>query len=157
MTARPLTKADYDRIVRVIDDWWGGPTGTLAHPIFFYELGELGRVVETGGRLVGFLFGFVAPGRPGPVGYVHLVGIHPEYRRRGVGSMLYASFEKACATAGCRSLKAITTTANEGSVHFHAALGWTAQRIEDYAGPGRARLVFSKALGDPRAEGAAEH
>src|SRR5580698_3128607 len=55
MQARPLTKADYDEIVNVIDRWWGGPTTALAHPMFFYELGRLARVVEADGHLVGFL------------------------------------------------------------------------------------------------------
>src|SRR5690606_40042113 len=81
MITRPLGKQDYDHIVQVIDRWWGGPTSALAHPIFFYELGSLARVVEHDGIMVGFLFGFVAPGPP-KTGYVHLVGIHPDYRRR---------------------------------------------------------------------------
>ena len=46
MLTRPLIKQDYDHIVQVIDRWWGGPTSALAHPLFFYELGQLARVVE---------------------------------------------------------------------------------------------------------------
>ena len=93
MITRPLGKQDYDHIVQIIDRWWGGPTTALAHPIFFYELGGLARVVEHDGILVGFLLGFVAPGPP-KTGYVHLVGIHPDYRRRGVGKVLYQTFEE---------------------------------------------------------------
>jgi ribosomal protein S18 acetylase RimI-like enzyme len=139
---RPLTKADYDYIVRVIDKWWGGPTSALAHPVYFYELGEHAMVAEHGGRVVGFLLGFIT----GPIGYVHLVGIHPDYRRRHVGSRLYQGFESACVAAGCERLKAITTLGNEGSVRFHEALGWRAEQVDDYAGPGRARIVFAKSL-----------
>lgn len=144
LTSRPLTKADYDLVVRVIDKWWGGPSTALAHPIFFYELGELARVVEAEGRVVGFLFGFIAP--RGPTGYVHLVGIDPEFRRKHVGSLLYRSFEQACREAGCVGMKAITTTGDEGSARFHLSLGWQVESRDDYAGPGRARLVFTKAL-----------
>lgn len=144
MKTRPLTKPDYDEIVQVIDRWWGGPTSALAHPIFFYELGRLARVVEDEGRLVGFLLGFRCP--DAPVGYIHLVGIHPDYRRRGVGRVLYAAFEEDCRGEGCTQLKALTTQGNEGSVRFHAALGWGAAEIEDYAGPGRLRIVFTKEL-----------
>ena len=93
MITRPLGKQDYDHIVQIIDRWWGGPTTALAHPIFFYELGSMARVVEHDGILVGFLLGFVAPGPP-KTGYVHLVGIHPDYRRRGVGKVLYQTFEE---------------------------------------------------------------
>ena len=150
MQTRPLTKADYDEIVQVIDRWWGGPTSALAHPIFFYELGRLSRVVEAEQTLVGFLLGFRCP--DAPIGYVHLVGIHPDYRRRGVGKLLYGSFEDACRSEGARRLKAITTLGNEASVRFHLAQGWTMEEVEDYAGPGRMRIVFSRDVG--RAEAA---
>lgn len=144
MKTRPITKVDYDEIVREIDRWWGGPTTALAHPMFFYELGDLARVVEDEGQVVGFLFGFLCP--DGRTGYVHLVGIHPDYRRRGVARMLYGAFEEDCRRTGYRRLKAITTLGNEASVSFHRALGWEAADIEDYAGPGRMRIVFTKAL-----------
>jgi GNAT superfamily N-acetyltransferase len=147
LTSRPLTKDDYDYIVRVIDKWWGGPTTALAHPIFHYELGDLARVVVSENQVVGFLFGFIAPS--GPTGYVHLVGIDPDFRRQQVGSLLYRSFEDACLRGGCVGMKAITTLGNDGSVRFHEALGWTVATIEDYAGPGRARLVFTKSLQAP--------
>jgi hypothetical protein len=43
-------------------------------------------------------------------------------------------------------LKAITTLGNEGSIAFHRALGWDVTFVEDYAGPARPRVVFSKNL-----------
>lgn len=149
LETRPVTKADYDEIVRVIDRWWGGPTSALAHPVFFYELGRLARVVEVEGQLVGFLFGFIAAETPeGPVGYVHLIGIHPGFRRRGVARVLYTSFEEDCRKEGARRLKAITTMGNEGSVRFHESLGWSRTEVEDYAGPGRQRIVFTKQIAE---------
>lgn len=144
METRPLVKADFDQIVSVIDHWWGGPTSALAHPMFFYELGRLARVVEEDGSLAGFLLGFVC--QESRVGYVHLVGIAPDFRRRGVARLLYSSFEDDCRRDGCEKLKAITTHGNEGSVRFHQALGWSMAEVEDYAGPGRLRIVFTKSL-----------
>src|SRR5580704_12335274 len=94
MEVRRITKSDFDRIVEVIDHWWGGPIGTFVHPIFFYELGGPALVVEQDSEMIGFLLGFFvhgfdpppAAGSAGPrTGYVHLVGIHPDFRRRGVG------------------------------------------------------------------------
>jgi len=140
---RPLTKADFDHIVEVFDHWWGGPSsGFSPHPLFYYELGEHALVVEDGTDVVGFLLGFAV----NQTGYVHLVGIHPERRRKGVGRVLYEKFTQACRNAGCTRMKAITTAANEGSLRFHEALGWTAEEVEDYAGPGRRRIVFTKSL-----------
>ena len=94
MITRPLGKQDYDHIVQIIDRWWGGPTSALAHPIFFYELGGLARVVEHDGILVGFLFGFIAPGPP-KTGYVHLVGIHPELLDNNVFDLLFNRFVRS--------------------------------------------------------------
>ena len=147
MNVRRITKTDFDRIAEVIDHWWGGPIGTFAHPIFFYELGDQALVVEQGPDLVGFLLGFIVSAKGAPrTGYVHLVGIHPDYRRRGVGRLLYDRFTEECRAAACLRMKAITTPGNEGSIRFHVALGWHVQEIEDYAGPGRRRLVFTKRL-----------
>ncbi len=145
MDTRKITKGDFDRIVEVIDHWWGGPISTFAHPIFFYELGDGALVVEKNGEMIGFLLGFIAHA-PARTGYVHLVGIHPDHRRKGVGRALYAKFTEAAVAEGCTKLKAITTTGNEGSIRFHLAQGWQAQEIDDYAGPGRKRIVFLKEL-----------
>lgn len=145
MQALPLTKARWDAIVRVIDAWSGGMSRSLAHPIFFYELGEMARVVEQDGELIGFLLGFLAPHDP-PVGFVHLVGVHPDYRRHGTGRFLYAGFEAEAKARGCKAVKAITTMGNEGSLRFHAAIGWDAREEPDYAGPGMPRIVFTKTL-----------
>src|SRR5580698_11675628 len=138
MRPRSITKGDFDQIVEVIDKWWGGPISTFAHPIFFYELGQHALVVEEG-PLIGFLLGFIAQ-EPVRTGYVHLVGIHPDHRRRGVGRMLYDRFAADCREAGCVRMKAITTPGNEGSIRFHVALGWNVQEVDDYAGPGRRRI-----------------
>lgn len=141
---RPLTEEDYRHIVKVIDKWWGGPTSALAHPVWFYELGANAMVAEADNRLVGFLLGFITPEKT--TGYVHLVGIDPDYRRKHVGTLLYTKFEERCANAGVISLKAITTLGNEGSVRFHRALGWNADEVSNYAGAGRTRIVFTKRL-----------
>ncbi|MCU0657783.1 MAG: GNAT family N-acetyltransferase [Polyangiaceae bacterium] len=145
MEARPLTKERWDRIVQVIDSWSGGLSRSLAHPIFFYELGGMGRVVEEDGALLGFLLGFVAPQTP-PVGFVHLVGVDPAHRRRSIGRFLYSGFEAECRALGCTTAKAITTLGNEASLQFHRSIGWEAHEVADYAGPGMPRIVFTKAL-----------
>lgn len=145
MKIRGVTKSDYDYIVSVLDRWWGGPSTERAHPVFFYELGDQALIAEEDGEVVGFLLGFIAPTHP-PTGYVHLVGIHPDYRRRGVGKDLYKQFIDRCRTAGAGRLKAITTVGNETSAGFHRALGFDMREEPDYAGPGRARVVFTKEL-----------
>jgi predicted GNAT superfamily acetyltransferase len=43
-------------------------------------------------------------------------------------------------------LKAIAAVGNDASVAFHEALGFTSEEVAHYAGPGRARMVFTKSL-----------
>jgi GNAT superfamily N-acetyltransferase len=148
MKARPLAKSDFDQIVQVIDAWWGGATRHLAHPMFFHELGQQAFIVEENDQMIGFLLGFLTPDLP-PRGYVHLVGVHPEHRRRGVGRFAYTWFEAECRKRGCRQVKAITTPGNEGQVLFHKGIGWQTHEDPDYAGPGRSRIVFIKDLTPP--------
>lgn len=145
MIIRGIKKEDFDYIVAVLDRWWGGPSGERAHPVFFYELGEQALIAEEGGEVVGFLLGFLAPTSP-MTAYVHLVGIHPDHRRRGVGKELYEHFTRRAHRAGARRIKAITTVGNEGSIRFHQALGFATQEDPDYAGTGRSRIVFTKDL-----------
>ena len=127
MQIRGITKADYDYVVSVLDWWWGGPAGQGAHPIFFHELGRHSLIASEDESIVGFLFGFVAPTEPATA-YIHLVGIHPERRRGGVGKALYMHFMKNAQAAGAAQLKAITTPGNAGSIQFHEALGFTVLR-----------------------------
>jgi ribosomal protein S18 acetylase RimI-like enzyme len=142
MLTRGITRDDFLEIVSVIDLWWGGPTSALAHPLFFYELGERALIVEDEGRMVGFLLGFLAGESP-KVGYIHLVGIDPAYRRKGVGKALYAEFILQAKRHGASRIKAITTPNNVGSIAFHDALGFKGEALEDYAGPNRTRVVFT--------------
>lgn len=144
MIVRGITKKDFDYIVSVFDAWWGGPSTERASPFFFYELGEHALIAELDGRVVGFLLGLAVP-KTG-VGYVHLVGIDPNARRHGVGKSLYQHFEAACRRTGFKQIKAIGMVGHEASWKFHSALGFEAREISDYAGPGRARMVFTKSL-----------
>jgi len=145
MEIRGLTKVDYDYIISVLDQWWGGPAGRRADPMFFYEFGEHGLVAELDGQVIGFLLGVMLPG-PSATGYVHLVGIHPDHRRRQVGKQLYAQFTERCRAAGMKRIKSLASAGHEGPVRFHESMGFQSTEVPDYAGPGRSRVVFVKEL-----------
>jgi len=145
MEIRGLTKVDYDYIISVLDQWWGGPAGTRADPMFFYEFGEHALVAELDGQVIGFLLGVMVP-TPSASGYVHLVGIHPDHRRRGVGKRLYGQFTERCRAAGMKRIKSLAAAGHEGPVRFHESMGFESTEVPDYAGPGRSRVVFVKEL-----------
>jgi hypothetical protein len=39
---------------------------------------------------------------------------------------------------------------NQGSVEFHRAMGFEIEEVADYAGPGRARYVFTREIDGAR-------
>jgi N-acetylglutamate synthase-like GNAT family acetyltransferase len=145
LAIRSATKADFDQIVALLDRWWGGPSPERAHPLFFHEFGETALVAEDEGLLVGFLLGLYTRSQPG-TGYIHLVGIHPDHRRRGVGHDLYSAFCDQARAAGMARVKAIAAVGHEGPTRFHVALGFKGVEDPHYAGKGRARMVFIKDL-----------
>ena len=149
VTIRRMNKRDYDYVVTTVEQWWGGPLIQLAQPVFFYELGRQALVAEDARNrtLAGFLLGFVVSADGGDhVGYVHLVGVTPEYRRRSIGRGLYRVFSDSSMAAGCRRLKAVVAPKNDVALQFHQALGWMAVEDTDYAGPGRRRIVLTREL-----------
>jgi ribosomal protein S18 acetylase RimI-like enzyme len=87
-TAEP---SDYERIVAVVDDWWGGRNMRPLLPrLFLNHFADSSLVVEDDGRLEAFLIGFLSSARPDEA-YVHFVGVRPGCRRSGLARALYGS------------------------------------------------------------------
>ena len=91
------------------------------------------------------LLGVMVPA-PSARGYVHLVGIHPDHRRRAVGKRLYEQFTERCRAAGMKQIKSLAAAGHEGPMRFHESMGFESTEVPDYAGPGRSRVVFVKEL-----------
>lgn len=53
----------------------------------------------------------------------------PEIRGKGIGRKLYATIENILTKQGCRKVFAVVTSANQASVAFHEALGYTKQAV----------------------------
>ena len=57
---RHLEPTDYEQIIAVIDEWWGGRRMTDMLPKLFFVLFEsTSFVAEFEGNIVGFLVGFI--------------------------------------------------------------------------------------------------
>ncbi|HEX6970648.1 MAG TPA: GNAT family N-acetyltransferase, partial [Limnochordia bacterium] len=78
-------------------------------------------VAEIDGHLVGFLEGdlCMAPNEKGDVvvvepweGYIHTIGVHPHFRRRGIGRRLLLAALHAYAEAGCVRAELCTPSPN---------------------------------------------
>jgi GNAT superfamily N-acetyltransferase len=152
MRLRHVDPTDYDRMLAVIDDWWDGRAMSqrLSH-VFLSHFATTSFVVATDRELLGFLLGFLSQTHPDEA-YIHFVGIHPGYRRLGLGRRLYERFFAAARMHDRAWVRSITSPANQGSIAFHRALGLEPVRGDitidgtpvwlDYAGTGGHRIVF---------------
>jgi GNAT superfamily N-acetyltransferase len=125
LTFRRPTEADYVPIVRVVDDWWDGRAIHVLLPRLWLQhfTGTSWLAEDAGGRLAGFLIGFLSPDDP-RVAYCHMVAANPNLRRSGVARRLYEHFFDDARRAGATSVHAVTWPGNRRSVAFHRSLGF---------------------------------
>ena len=143
---RTAEAADYDRIIAVVDDWWGRPLRHLLPRMFLDHFHATSFVAERDGDLAGFLIGFLSPSVR-DAAYIHFVGVDPRSRGTSLGRLLYERFFALAAADGRRVVRAITSPVNSGSIAFHAAMGFTVTGpVDDYDGPGSAKVLFERRL-----------
>ncbi|WP_324785861.1 GNAT family N-acetyltransferase [Streptomyces sp. H51] len=145
--AARIVPAQVTDIQQALDEharYWGARDLRALHLLpLVHEFGRTCLVARSDDGVLGYLIGFVTPDG---TGYVHLVATRDDARGAGLGRALYAAFAEAAGEQGAVRLKAITTVGNEGSLAFHRGLGFDVRVVEDYNGPGRPRVVFTRPL-----------
>lgn len=141
----PMTLSDLAEVLAEHDRFWGARDVRFLHQrVFVQEFGDTCLTARgEGGGIVGYLLGFTTPHR---VGYIHAVAVHDDARGTGCGQALYAAFAAVATGQGAEQLKAITTVTNAGSIAFHRRLGFDIRQVDDYSGPGIARIVMTRPL-----------
>jgi ribosomal protein S18 acetylase RimI-like enzyme len=120
---RPIP-ADYDRVMGVMVAWWDGrDLRPLLPRVFFEHFRSMSLVVEFEDELIGFLVGFLCPDHAEEA-YIHMVGVHPAWRRVGLAGDLYRRFFGIARAQGRTVVRAVTAPVNKGSIAFHTALGF---------------------------------
>jgi ribosomal protein S18 acetylase RimI-like enzyme len=147
---RAAEPADYDRIVAVMDGWWGRPVAAGLPRLFLDHFAGTSLVAETGdaatSELAGFVAGFLSQALPGEA-YIHYAGVAPRFRRAGLARRLYEEFFALARAAGRRTVRAITSPDNSASIAFHTSMGFTVSGpVRDYDGRGRDRVRFERRL-----------
>lgn len=146
---RTAEAADYDRIVAVVDDWWGRPVRQVLPRLFLDHFHGTSFIAERGEALAGFVVGFLSPSAA-DTAYIHFVGVDPRLRGRGLARLLYEKFFGLAAAHGRNVVRAITAPVNTGSVAFHSAMGFAVTGpVADYDGPSAAKVLFERALTRP--------
>jgi ribosomal protein S18 acetylase RimI-like enzyme len=156
MQIRGLTPDDYAPLIAVVDAWWGGRAMVAMLPkLFFVHFHQTSFVVVERDERIGFLIGFLSPALPEEA-YIHFVGVHPEYRGRGVGKELYERFFQLARQANRYRVRCVTSPVNSTSIAFHRAIGFAIEGTADgasgipihygYDGPGEDRVLLVKDL-----------
>lgn len=112
---------DYDRIIGVVDEWWGRTVQGILPRLFLDHFHRTSFVAEHEGELAGFLVGFPSPSQP-EAAYIHFVGVHPRHRGDGLARRLYGRFFDLARAERRTIVRAITSPQNSGSIAFHTAL-----------------------------------
>jgi ribosomal protein S18 acetylase RimI-like enzyme len=120
---RSAAAADADPIAAAIETWWTRHLRHFVHPLFLEHFGDTCLVVEDSGKLVAFLVGMLSQ-RHTEEAYVHFMGVHPEYRRLGLGRELYERFFALVRQRGRTVIVAETGAFNAQSIAFHRHLGF---------------------------------
>jgi GNAT superfamily N-acetyltransferase len=124
LTFRRPIPGDYERVMNVMVDWWGGrDLRSMLPQIFFEHFRGTSLVAEHEDELIGFLVGFPCPDHDGEA-YIHFVGVHPAWRKAGLGRDLYRRFCGLARAQGRTVVRSVTAPVNKGSIAFHTALGF---------------------------------
>lgn len=154
---RQAEPSDYPFIASVVNEWWGGRNVADMLPrLFFVHFRQTSFVAIQGENIVGFLVGFVSQTFSNEA-YIHFAGVHPAFRKKGIGHAIYKRFFEAVKKDGCTVVRCITSPVNKGSISFHQRLGFSitpSKKIiegipvaENYDGRGGDRVLFYKTLG----------
>ncbi|MBU1161253.1 MAG: GNAT family N-acetyltransferase, partial [Proteobacteria bacterium] len=108
-------------------------------------------IIEKEEDLMAFLIGFLSQSKTNE-GYIHLVGVHPNYRGMGLGEFLYRRFFQICKENNRDTIRACTSPVNKGSIEFHKKIGFNilkgnaevdgVQVLLDYNHPGDSKVLF---------------
>ncbi|RFU36432.1 GNAT family N-acetyltransferase [Actinomadura logoneensis] len=143
---RAAEPGDYESIVGVVDDWWGRSISSILPRLFLDHFHRTSLVAEDDEGLAGFLIGILSPSKP-DAAYIHFVGVAPRLRGTGLARSLYHRFFELAAADGRKTVKAITSPQNHGSIAFHTAMGFTVTGpVADYDGPTVDRTVFERRI-----------
>jgi L-amino acid N-acyltransferase YncA len=147
---------DYDRIIPLVDSWWGGRqmAGMLPR-LFFMYFRPWTFVAVYDEAIVGFIVAFRSQTDSSQV-YCHFIGVDPGWRGRGIGEALYQRLFIEAVSRGCHEVLSVTAPMNRGSISFHTRLGFESlpgpcteceiPYTPAYDGPGEDRIRFRKQL-----------
>ncbi|WP_420733122.1 GNAT family N-acetyltransferase [Brevibacterium luteolum] len=126
------------------EQFWGDLELKDDHdPYWFRQFASSGLVAKHKTEIVGYLLGAIPIDGPA---YIHLVAARSDFRHQGIGRHLYDAFIDLARSKGVQEVQATTMPDNSGAISFHSSMGFESELMEDYGGPGVARVFFRMPL-----------
>ncbi len=156
MIIRHIRDSDYDLIISLVDSWWGGRhMASMLPRLFFQYFQDTCFVAEEKDFMLGFLIGFISQNCKEKA-YIHFIGVHPDYRLKGVAKSLYKSFFNEISKHGCKTVHCVTSPINKTSILFHKSMGFCIEKGDvivdgiyikkNYDGANEDRVLFTFSL-----------
>lgn len=126
---RPMTQEDVD-IIMAMDKNTSGEDRciTFTRPVNIDQLVQekaFGFVAETEGRMVGFLTGVIRKYPNGTdAAWIHITGVHPEYRHWRIGTRLAQALFEHCRQQGIKSVRINVNWGDASLLTWLGALGF---------------------------------
>jgi ribosomal protein S18 acetylase RimI-like enzyme len=154
---RHPTEDDQPRIVGLVDEWFSGQrVRHLVSRSWFRHFGSTSWLaVDAAGQPVGFVLGYRSPDRPAEA-VLHLVGVDPNHRRRGIGRTLVEAFVADAGRVGAGTVTAVAWPGEPPAIAFFRSVGFRPEggagsqnlfgttAFPDYDGAGEDRIVFRR-------------
>lgn len=109
---------------------------TYRHPKSTYLGGELGlsKVAEADGKVIGFAIGRIMahPYRVEDAGFLSLIGVRPEYQRKGIATKLVKVFINACKERKIRNINTLINVHDRQMLPFFKAIGFQQSDITEF-------------------------
>ena len=135
---RCMREEDIPEILALDKQFVGeGRALTYSDPVESYIGGSLAlsQVAEVQGRIAGFLLCRLAEYQPGePEGvWIQLLGVHPDYQRRGIGQRLVRHLMEQCRETGLREMTVLANRYDDVLRAFFTSLGFRQGELVSYS------------------------
>lgn len=97
-----------------------------------------------GNKMAGFIIGFAGGG----TGFIYTLDIHPDYRRRRVGTMLVRALEEILFSQGAKRIRLEAAVKNPAALDLYRKAGFREKELlRDYYGRGKNAVRMWKDCG----------
>jgi N-acetylglutamate synthase-like GNAT family acetyltransferase len=116
--------------VRTYDDPYSDPENT-------YLGGKVGlsKVAEADGKVIGFAIGRIMthPYFLADTGFISLIGVLPDFQRKGVASELVKAFVKSCQEKHIKNVNTLINLDDPTMISFFNCLGFRQNRVSEFS------------------------